>query len=102
MPLRELREDWAALEQGVEVMSLGLEVAAGSQRVSVDGGRDALRAAAGANRGPSRPSGATRNRAESMLPFFPQPIDWLFTVDKARKKMGRAYPEPTRTKVAAA
>ncbi len=24
-------------------------------------------------------------------------IEWLFTVDKARQKMGRAYPEPART-----
>lgn len=23
-------------------------------------------------------------------------IEWLFTVDKARKKMGRAYPEPAK------
>ena len=24
-------------------------------------------------------------------------VKWLFTVNKARKKMGRAYPEPTLT-----
>ena len=29
-------------------------------------------------------------------------IEWLFTVEKARKKMGRAYPEPTRAQSAAA
>lgn len=29
-------------------------------------------------------------------------IDWLFTVDRARQKMARAYPEPTRTQRAAA
>lgn len=29
-------------------------------------------------------------------------IDWLFTVDKARKKMGRAYPQHTRPQSAAA
>jgi hypothetical protein len=25
-------------------------------------------------------------------------IDWLFTVDKARAKMGRAYPTPSKTR----
>lgn len=29
-------------------------------------------------------------------------IEWLFTVEKARRKMGRAYPEPTQAQSAAA
>ena len=29
-------------------------------------------------------------------------IEWLFTIDKARQKMGRAYPEPSRSQRAAA
>ncbi|MCG8556494.1 MAG: IS630 family transposase, partial [Proteobacteria bacterium] len=29
-------------------------------------------------------------------------IEWLFTVDKARKKLGRVYPVPTQTQHLAA
>jgi len=43
----------------------------------------------------SLPGNQARNDAEAR-------IEWLFTVDEARQKMGRAYPKPTHTRGAGA